>query len=140
MLTQYTDSYSSISSDIQNIVANDISLGENYILMQTGQYEWTALIRKIGINKCREIVIKRTSTTGYNNQYRVERNDYSGEFGANVSNEFYVYSDIGMGKSLDLPVYEGVTSWCLMIITCLTLFAVVFKGALFKCLDRRKRL
>lgn len=139
MIKQYTDSYSTISSDIQNIVANDISLGENYILMQTGQYEWTALIRKIGVNKCREIVITRLTGSGYNNQYTVSRNDYTGEFGATITNEYYVYSDMGYGRSLDLPVYEGVTSWCMIIICCLLMFAVVFKGALFKCLDRKRR-
>ena len=140
MIKQYTESYGSISADIQNIVANDISLGENYILMQTGQYEWTALIRKIGLNEVRQIVITRSSSSGYNNLYDVTRNDYNKEFGATISNEYYVYSDMGYGKSLDLPVYEGVTSWCLMIICCILMFAVVFKGALFKCLDKRKRL
>lgn len=138
MIKQYTDAYNSISSDIQNIVANDISLGENYILIQTGQYEWTALIRKIGINEVRKIVIKRTSTSGYTNYYSVERNEYTGEFGADITNEYYSYSDMGFGKSLDLPVYEGVTAWSTIIICCFLMFAVVFKGALFKCLNRKR--
>ena len=138
MITQYTDSYGSISSDIQNIVANDISLMEEYILMQTGQYEYTALIHSIGTNKCREIVITRSSSSGYNNIYNVSRNDHTGDFKATISKEYYVYSNIGYGKSLDLPVYEGVISWSLMIMCCILMFAVVFKGVLFKCL-RRKR-
>ena len=108
MIKQYTESYGTISADIQNIVANDISLGENYILMQTGQYEWTALIRKIGVNEVREIVITRSPGTGYNNQYTVSRDDYTKEFGATITNEYYVYSDMGYGRSLDLPVYEGL--------------------------------
>ena len=55
-----------------------------------------------------------------------------------VDNEYYVFSNIGYGKSLDLPVYDGVISFSLMIISCVLLFAVVFKGALFKCLKRKR--
>lgn len=138
MITQYTESYGSISADIQNIVANDISLMEEYILMQTEQYEWTALIRTVGTNNTREIVITRSSGTSYNNTYSVTRNDYTGDFGATISNEYYVYSNMGYGKSLDLPVYQGVTSWSLMIICCVLMFAIVFKGALFKCLKLKR--
>ena len=115
MVNQYTDSYSSASADIQNIVANDISLLENYILLQTGQNEWTALISSVGTNKTRKIRIYRINQSGYNNQYQVERTDNQ-TFEANIENEYYVYSNVGYGKSLNLPVYEGATSWAVMII------------------------
>lgn len=139
MITQYTESYSNCPSDIQNLVANDISLLERYVLMQTGQYEWTALIQKIGTNETRYITFTRDGGN-YSNYYTVSRGT-ADTFEATYSNEYYVYSNDGFGKSLDLPVYDGCTSWALMIICCLLMFAVVFKGVLFKCLDtRRKRI
>lgn len=137
MIRQYTDGYSSPSSDIQNIVANDISLLEEYVLVQTGQYEWTALINTKGLNKCRKIVFTRNSSN-YNTAYSVTRGEYNGEFGAVIENEYYTYSNVGVGKSLDLPVHEIVTSYSLITICCMLLFAVVFKGALFKCLKRKR--
>lgn len=137
MIRQYTDSYSSASSDIQNIVANDISLLEEYVLVQTGQYEWTALINTKGINKCRQIIITRNSPN-YNTAYTVSRSNYSGEFGAIVENEYYTFSNVGIGKSLNLPIHDIVTSYSLISMCCILLFAVVFKGALFKCLKRRR--
>lgn len=137
MITQYTDNYSSASSDIQNLVANDISLLEEYVLIQTGQYEWTALINTKGLEKCRKIVISR-GTSNYNTNYSVSRGDYTGEFGAVVTNEYYAYSNVGIGKSLDLPIHDIVTSYSLITMCCMLLFAVVFKGALFKCLKRKR--
>ena len=137
MITQYTDNYSSCPTEIQNIVANDIALLEEYVLMQTGQYEWTAQIHQIGTNKTREIVFTRSSSSNYNSYYNVERKENI-TFESTYTNEYYVFSNMGFGKSLDLPVYDGVISWCLMIICCILMFAVVFKGALFKCLDKRR--
>lgn len=136
MVNQYTDSYSSASSDIQNLIANKISLLDKYILMQTGQYEYTALIYNPNTKKCKEITVARSSSSGYNTQYTVS--EASTDFEYTVENEYYVFSNVGYGKSLDLPVYEGVVSWCLMIICCTLLFAVVFKGALFRCLKLRR--
>ena len=138
MLNQYNDSYSTASSDIQNIVANDVALLEEYILVQTGQYEWTALINTMGINKCRYIRFNRTSTSGYNNYYTISRGDYNGDFGANVDNEYYTYSNIGVGRSLSLPIHETVTSYSVITMCCVLLFAIVFKGAIFKCLKRKR--
>ena len=138
MITQYTDGYSTISTDIQNIVANDVALLEDYILIQTGQYEWTALINTRGINNCRYIKITRSSTSGYNNQYTVSRGEYNGDFGANVENEYYTYSNVGVGRSLDLPIHQTATSYCLVFIACVLAFAIVFKGVLFKCLKRKR--
>lgn len=135
-MKQYTDSYSSCPAEIQNIVANDIALLEEYVLMQTNQYEWTAQIHQIGTNKTRQIKFTR-SGSNYGNIYLVDRTENI-TFESTYTNEYYVFSNMGFGKSLDLPVYDGVISWSLMIICCTLLFAVVFKGALFKCLDRRR--
>lgn len=137
-ITQYTDSYGSISADIQNLISNKISLLDQYILMQTGQYEYTALVKNVASKEVTEYVVSRTSSSGYNNYYYTIAENES-TFDYVVSNEYYVYSNVGYGKSLDLPVYDGVISYSLAIICCVVMFAVVFKGALFKCLKRRKK-
>lgn len=135
MINQYTNSYGSISTDIQNIVANDIGLLDDYILFQSGQYEYTALIKTKGTGQSRKIVISRSGLN--NSYYSVSRS--SADFECNISNEYYVYSNIGYGKSLDLPVYEGLQTFSLCIIAGVLSFAIVFKGVLFKCLKRRKK-
>lgn len=137
MIRQYTESYSSASSDIQNLVANKIALLDQYILMQTGQYEYTALVYNPNTKKCIEYTISRSSSSSYNTQYVVSESEADFEY--TVSNEYYVFSNVGYGKSLDLPVYDGVISHCLMIVCCLTMFAVVFKGALFPCIKAIRR-
>ena len=140
MITQYTESYSSPSADIQNLIANKIALLDQYVLMQTGQYEYTALVYNPNTKKTLEYTISRSSSSGYNNLYTVSKKEVS-EFRFDVSNEYYIYSNVGYGKALDLPVYDGVMSFCLMIICCMLMFAVVFKGALFPCIKAiRKRL
>ncbi|MBE6811094.1 MAG: hypothetical protein E7521_08590 [Ruminococcaceae bacterium] len=136
MITQYTDSYSAASSDIQNLVANKIALLDQYILMQTGQYEYTALVYNPNTKKCIEYTISRISSSGYSNQYTVS--EAEADFEYTVSNEYYVFSNVGYGRSLDLPVYEGVQSHSLIIICIVLLFAIVFKGALFTCFRRRR--
>lgn len=135
MITQYTDSYGSISSDIQNLVANKVSLLDHYVLMQTGQYSYTALVYNPCNKECKQYVISRS---GYSsgNYYTVSESDSI--FDYSISNEYYVFSNVGVGKSLDLPVYSGVISYSLIILCCLALFAVVFKGAIFKCLKRKR--
>ena len=71
MITQHTD-YGSIGSDIQNLVANNVSLLDSYILMQTGQYEYTALIKNLASKEVEEIIITR-GNSNYNTNYSVMR-------------------------------------------------------------------
>lgn len=138
MITQYTNTsgYSSTDSTVQATVANKISLLDQYVLMQTGEYEYTALVRN--------------PFTKNTTQYKFTRNgNYSSAYSLNVTkgvawdytvtNEVYVYSNMGQGRALDLPVHEGIISHSLIIVCCTLLFAIVYKGVLFKCLDRVKR-
>lgn len=133
---QSTD-YGSISADIQNLVANSVSVLDLYVLMQTGEYEYTALIKNLANKEVEEITIIRDSSN-YSSKYYVNREIVS-NFDYSVSNEYYVYSNCGIGKSLDIPSYEGIRTYGLTGITVLVFFMVVFKGALFKCLENRKR-
>ena len=134
MITQYSE-YGSISTDIQNIVANSVSILDQYILMQTGEYEYKALIKNMASKDVEEITIARTSTSNYSSRYVVTRENGS-NFDFKVSNEYYVYSNVGYGKSLEIPSYEGIRTYSLTALTVLVFFMVVFKGALFKWLRR----
>ena len=137
MITQYSDSNSSPSTDIQNIVANSVSLLDNYVLMQTGEFEYKALIKNLASKEVEEITISRTSTSGYNNRYTVSREEVT-DFSWQVSNEYYTYSNCGFGKSLDIPAYEGALTYGVTALTVLVFFGVMFKGVLFKCLKQKR--
>lgn len=135
MIRQYTSTYSSASSDIQNIVANSVSVLDQYILMQTGEYEYTALIKNMASKEVEQITVTRGSGAGYNNQYSVTRKN-GADFDFSVSNEYYVFSNVGYGKSLTIPAYEGIQTYGITALTVLVFFMVVFKGALFKWLRK----
>ena len=137
MITQYTNTsgYSSTDSTVQSIVANKISLLDQYVLMQTGEYEYTALVRNPFTKNTTQY--KFTRNGNYSSAYSL--NVSQGEWDYNVTNEVYVFSNMGQGRALDLPVYDGVISHSLIIICCTLLFAIVYKGVLFKCLDSAKR-
>lgn len=137
MITQYSTSYSSASSDVQNIVGNSVSLLDKYVLVQTGDNEYTALIKNVASKEIEQITISRQPATGYNNRYVVDR-EIVKDFSWNISNEYYAYSNCGFGKSLDIPAYQGALTYGVTALTTLVFFAVIFKGALFKCL-RLKR-
>lgn len=136
MITQYNDGYSLPSTDIQNLIANKCSILDRYVLMQTGQYEYTGLVYNPCTKECKEYTISRVTQSGYSTYYTITEKE--SEFEYTVSNEYYVFSNDGVGKSLNLPVTESVTAYSLLIISCVLMFAIVFKGVLFKCLKQRR--
>lgn len=135
MITQYTTSYSTISSDIQNITASKVSSLDKYVLMQTGEYEYSALVYNPLSKVCTQYVFRRTSGT-YSSPWTMSTIE-NVEFQYNITNEYYVCSNEGYGKMLDLPCYEPVSSFSLSILTCTLILAIAFKGVLFKCLKRK---
>ena len=134
MIKQYTDSYSSIPSQVVSIVNNKCSLLDKFIIMQTGDRQYTALIYNVCSKKGKQYVFSRSSNYNY---YTVSESDIS-SFDYTVTNEYYVYSNDGIGQSVELMVYHGATAHAVVIVSLFVMFAVIFKGALFKCL-RRKR-
>lgn len=134
MIKQYTDSYSSIPSQVVSIVNNKCSLLDKFIIMQTGDKQYTALIYNVCTKKGKQYLFSRTNNFNY---YTVTESDIS-NFEYSVTNEYYVYSNDGIGQSVDLMVYHGATAHAVVIVSLFVMFAVIFKGALFKCL-RRKR-
>lgn len=130
-MTQYTDT-SSIPQAIRDVVANKVELLDQYILFQTGQNQYTALVRNPITNEVRSYTFARTNNYS---QYSVVEEvavwDYS------ITNEYYCYSNIGYGAALDLPVMEGVTAHAGAVLCCLLMLAVIFRGGLFPWLRRR---
>ena len=134
MIKQYTDSYSSIPSQVVSIVNNKCSLLDKFIIMQTGDRQYTALIYNVCSKKGKQYVFSRTSNFNY---YTVSESDIS-SFDYTVTNEYYVYSNDGIGQSVDLMVYHGAAAHAVVIVSLFVMFAVIFKGALFKCLRSRR--
>lgn len=132
MISQYTGSYSNPPADVQNLIANKVKLLDSYILFQTGENEYKAIVYDNVSKRGEEYTISRPGS-GYYNYYTVSSQEVD-TFEYTVSNEYYVYSNTGVGKSLDLPVMEGVTAHSVIILACVVMFAIVFKGVLFKCL------
>ena len=134
MISQYTESYGSIPSQVVSIVNNKCSLLDKFIIMQTGDRQYSALIYNVCSKKGKQYVFKRPYNESY---YTVTESDIS-SFDYTVTNEYYVYSNDGIGQIVDLMVYHGATAYSLVIISVMLMFAVIFKGAIFKCLRLRR--
>lgn len=133
-MTQYTTSYSSIPQAVRDVVANKISLLDSYILMQTGENEFTALVNKPGLNECRQYTFTRTGN--YGSQYAVVES--VGQWDYTVRNEYYCYSNVGYGSALELPVVDLSIAHSSVILACAIMLAIVFKGVLFPCLKKKR--
>lgn len=131
-MTQYSE-YGSIPAAVCDLVANKISLLDSYILMQTGQSEFTALVYKPGLKECRQYTFTRTGN--YGSQYSVVESEGVWDF--TVRNEYYCYSNVGYGAALDLPVVDLSIAHATVIMACALMLAIVFKGVLFPCLRKR---
>jgi len=124
-MTQHNE-YSSIPQAVRDLVANKVSLLDEYILCQTGDNEYTALIRDLVTGDVKQIYIYRGSNYG---AYSVVETDAYWSY--EINNEYYCYSNIGLGSALDLPVYDGVQAHAAVIFTAALLFLIVFRSALF---------
>lgn len=132
-MVQYTD-YGTVPQAVRDLVANKCQLLDEYILMQTGQSEYTALIRNPVTDTTTQIVVSRANNYG---TYSVVQT--YGVWDYTVTNEYYCYSNIGYGAALDLPVVEGLQAHASAVIVSVLMLAILFKGVLFPCLDRVKR-
>ena len=128
MITQYTTSYSVPPSDVQAVVNARVAPLDRYIIMQTGDYRYTALIQKGVTKEVEQLVISR-NTGNYSSPWTVTES--AGEFEYKVTCPFYVVSNVGLGRQLDLLCWRGITAWSLAIIAAVVCLWVVFKGVLF---------
>lgn len=134
MITQYTGSYSVPSTDIQNIVSSSIGFFDSYVLIQTGQYEYTALIKKANSTKVKQLKFTRSSTNSNWSVSRAESNDFT----YTISNEFYTFSNMGFGRQLSPQIYDHILSASMVFICCVLSLAIMFKGVIFTCLRKSR--
>lgn len=130
-MMQY-DGSSSIPQEIRDVVANKISLLDQYVLFQTGQNEYTALVYKPGLNDCRQYTFTGDPESAV---YTVVESE--GIFEYTVTNEYLCCSNVGLGAALDLPVTDLAIAHSTVILACALMLAIVFKGAIFPCLRRK---
>ncbi len=130
-MTQYNE-YSTIPQQVRDIVANKCKLLDEYILFQTGDREYAALIRDVVTGEVTYYGFTRVDTYGH---YTVLETPGAWDF--TVRNEYYCYSNIGYGAALELPVMEGVTAHSLAVITICLMFLIVFRSTLFPFRKRK---
>ena len=122
---QYPD-YGTIPQMVRDIVANKVKLLDEYILLQTGEYEHTALIHDLVTGEVLKIVFTRDKDS-----YSYAVSETEGEWDFYVSNQYYCYSNVGLGAALDLPVVEAVQAHASVVLTVVLMFLVVFRSTLF---------
>ena len=134
MIAQYNE-YGSVPSAVCNLIASKIKALDQYVLMMTGENQYTALVHNPLSGETVAYVVQRAANYG---SWTVEK-QVSQEWNVAVLNEYYVYSNVGYGTVLDLPVHEAMTAHGVSILTITLLFAVLFKGVLFPALLGHKR-
>lgn len=135
MLSQW-ESGGSVSSTWLNVFYSKIGPLDEYIIMQTGDGSYGCLVRRI---PSREVIEYRITRTGsnYGSYNYTFTEDSDAIWSYNITNEIYVYSNIGKGTMAVLPCHEIMVCWGVTGLVCLVFLALVFKGALFKCLRRK---
>ena len=129
-MLQY-DEFGSIPESVQNYVANRCRLLDRYILFQTGDRVYTALIQDPVSGKTTQIQIFWLDVGMYDVVESEGTWDYT------ILNDFYCYSNVGLGSALDLPVTDGVTAYAAITLTVCLIFLVVFRGILFPFRKRK---
>ena len=132
-MDQYV-STGTIPQAVRDLVANKCQLLDEYILMQTGETEYTALIRNLVTKEVTQWRFTRANNYG---NYTVSKT--AGTWAYTVINEYYCYSNIGYGAALDLPVVDGIQAHASAVLVSVLMLAIMFKGVLFPCLGRSKR-
>lgn len=134
MVTQYSE-YGTVPSAALNLMYSKISVLDEYLILRTGENQYTAMIRSPATKETTQIVVQRVGT-GYTNTW--ELTEQSSDWGYSVTNEYYVYSNIGLGTMQVLPCHEITQTYCMAGMICVLFLAIMFKGVLFPCLRRFK--
>lgn len=133
-ITQYSNE--SVPSTVKNLLYSKIGVLDQYVIMATGDYEYTLLAKNIVDDTVRQYDITRIKTN-YENYYEcIEVSNPTWNY--TITQEYYVYSNTGQGIMETLPVHAIISSWSMVGIVCIAALAVVFKGALYPCLRRLK--
>lgn len=127
--TQYRNSYGSYSSPntqvVQTALNEAVPVRDDYLAFQTDQYEYTVVIGEYEdgtFNNATVVQIDRSDSI-----YTVSRSEVE-EVTCNISNEYYVYSSLGMGQYIDYPRSNYYIGLSVMITCVFTVLAVVLRG------------
>ena len=135
-MVQY-DLSSSISSNWLDVFYSKIGPLDEYVIMQTAENSYGCLVRRIPSREVIQYTITRSGSNYGSYSYSLsESSNVTWDYF--ISNELYVYSNTGHGRIAVLPCHEIMVCWSITGFVCLVFLAVVFKGALFKCLRQRK--
>lgn len=135
MVTQYSNS--SVPSTCKSLFYSKIGLLDQYVIMCTDEYEYTLLMRNIATGEIQQYQANRVSQSGYNSYYEIQEIS-NPTWDYQITQEYYVYSNDGQGIMESLPIHSMIASWAVTGLVCLLAMIVVFKGALYPCLRRRK--
>lgn len=100
--------FATVPSDVLTLFGSKVGLLDKYLIYATNQYEYEMLLRKPWGDYELHTVARINTGTGYN-QYRYdyymqETNDISYA----IKEEYYVYSNIGQGRQIDLPIHNYI--------------------------------
>lgn len=135
MITQYQNSnggYSLPGSSYVNYFKNYIMPTDNYLIMQEDQYVYVCLIDRLVGD---DYLIRVTRSDSYSSVYTSEK-IVTDDLSYTVYNDYYVYSNLGIGSKLDID-YSPFICGFLAVICGVLAFKAIFGGVLLR---RKKRV
>lgn len=134
-MVQYPES--SISKTWLNVFYSKIGPLDEYVIFQTSENSYGCLIKRIPSKEVIQYNINRIGSNYGSYHYTLTENQ-NAVWDYTIDNELYVYSNVGAGTMEVLPVHEIMVCWSITAAVCLLFLALVFKGALIKCLRPKK--
>lgn len=125
-MTQYSE-YGSVSSSHLNLFYSKLKIFDRYVIFRTGDQTYSMLVENIPTGQVTQYDISRSSN--YGSTYTLTSFDRS-EFDYTISNEYYVYSNDGVGTMQLLPCHSITLTFAVCGILSL-LFIKQFFGRLF---------
>lgn len=122
-MTQYTNngSYSSVPSAASSILTNKISPLDSFIMFQTAENEYTALVDPFCGDNYKLIVYRSGNYSSAWNVQKVEAPEETYTY----SNEYYTISNIGVGQRLTVD-YSAL----IVVVLCVACTFSFFKSFL----------
>lgn len=128
-MTQYTGA-GSIGSSHLNLLYSKIGPVDSYIIMRTSDDTVGMLVYDNVTKECTEYTIEQTGSNYGSYAYQLYEQPGTWEY--TVTNEYYVYSNVGYGSMQVLPVHEIMVCWGVAGLTCLAFVMLMFRGVLIR--------
>ena len=116
-MTQYTGSYSSISTTYLNFFYSKLGPLDEYIIMRIGDSQYGMLVHRIPSGDILQYTITPNGSYGSSGYNVTETTNAIWDY--TVYNELYVYSNVGYGTMQVLPVHEIMVCWGITGFVCL---------------------